>query len=484
MNVSSGVDRADRAPAGESPWDSQPHEHDYRVGEISGRIPDGLRGVLYRIGPGRLDVGGHPLGHIFDGDGMVSRFAIDDDGVRFRNRYVRTAGYRRSKDKPVPGRGFGTQRLGGPLANVLRFPDNMSNTNVLIHRGALYTLWEGGPPHRLDLTTLHTEGPDRFGGALKRLGAFSAHPKRDPHTGEVFNFGLDFFPRPMIRCYRLTRGGRVDTVGTIPIPKLGFVHDFALTAKHLVFVLGPLVVANPIPVALGLRPFGEALSYRPQLGTTIVLLPRDGGPATRLQTDPLFHFHVTNAYEADRTGETVVELVAHQPDGGWRGWNRHLRDYRGDAGPAFGGTLTRLVIDRRSDRVTHDTLDDVGCEFPQLDPRRATGAHRFTYLASASEPDGNPNSITTIDHHTGAADRYVADGDATVCEPLFAPDPDADAEGRGWLLSVEHQPAQRRSRLIVLAAERPGAGPVAAAHLEHHIPMTFHGAYLPAGATL
>lgn len=215
-----------------------------------------------------------------------------------------------------------------------------------------------------------------------------------------------------------------------------------------------------------------------------MLLPRDGGPPTRLQTDPLFHFHVTNAYEADQGEQTIVELVAHQPDGGWSGWNRHLREYRGDAGPAFGGTLTRLVINGRTGRVSHETLDDVGCEFPQLDPSRATRAHRFTYLATASEPGGNPNSITTIDHRTGVTDRYVADGDDTVCEPLFAPDPDADDEGRGWLLSVEHQPAQRRSRLIVLAADRPGAGPVAAANLEHHIPMTFHGAYLPAGTTL
>lgn len=463
---------------GASPWDSQPQEFDYPVGRIEGRIPEGLDGVLYRIGPGRLDVGGHSLGHIFDGDGMVSRFDINPRGVHYRNRYVRTKSYRRSLQNPQPGKGFGTQRVGGALANALRFPDNVANTNVLIHNNALYTLWEGGPPHRLDLETLHTEGPERFAGALKRLGAFSAHPKTDPQTGEVFNFGLDFFPRPLLRCYRLTDGGRLQTVGTVAIPKLGFVHDFALTEQHLVFVLGPLVVKRPIPVALGLQPFGDALSYEPQLGTTIVLLPRRGGAPTRIEHDPLFHFHVTNAYEAGPA--TIIEMVAHTPGGGWAEWNAHLKDYRGQAGPAFAGTLTRLVVNRGTGKVTCETLNELGCEFPQLDQRRATRRHRFTYLAEASQPGGNPDSIATVDHRSGAHDRYVTDSDNTVCEPLFAPDSRATTEGQGWLLSVEHQPARQRSRLVILRADKPSDGPVAAAVLDHHIPMTFHGAYLPA----
>lgn len=136
----------------------------------------------------------------------------------------------------------------------------------------------------------------------------------------------------MIRCYRLTRGGRLDGIASIPIPKLGFIHDFALTERHLVFVLGPLVVKRPIPVALGLRPFDDALSYEPGLGTTIVLVPRDGGTPITLECESLFHFHVTNAYDAGI--HTVVELVSHDADGGWAAWNGHLRDFRGSPGPA------------------------------------------------------------------------------------------------------------------------------------------------------
>lgn len=463
---------------GMSPWDSQHLKQDYEVGEIEGTIPDDLRGVLYRIGPGRLDIDGHPMGHIFDGDGMVSRFEIGPSGVRYRNRYVRTRAFRRTNETGKWPRGFATQRLGGPLANAMRFPENMANTNVLVHDDALYALWEGGKPHRLDPLTLDTEGTESFGGALKRLGAFSAHPKADPATGEVFNFGVDFFPRPMIRCYRLDRGGRLHGIATVPITKLGFVHDFALTDRHLVFILGPLVVRKPVSVALGLRPFDEALSYRPELGTTIVLVPRGGGPGTRMETDALFHFHVTNAYE--HGANTVVDIVAHNADGGWMQWENHLRRFRDNPGPAFGGTLTRLTIDPAAGKVTHEQLNDRGCEFPQLDPRRITREHRFSYLAEASRSGGDPDSIATVDHRTGNTSRYTVPDGNTICEPLFAPRTTPGNEGDGWLLTLEHEPLHRRSRLTILRADRPDDGPIATAPLEHHVPMTFHGTYVPA----
>ena len=481
MGVSATGRSADAAvDVGRSPWDSQHVEFDYRVDDIEGTIPADLNGVLYRIGPGRLDVGGHPVDHIFDGDGMVSRIEIDSGGAHYRNRYVRTRAYARANRTARPPRGIGTQKVGGVPANALRGPANMSNTNVLLHNNKLYSLWEGGRPHRLDPDTLETLGIDGFGGALKRLGAFSAHPKTDPATGETFNFGLDFFPRPMIRCYRLAPGGGVAELSSVPISRLGFIHDFALTQRYLVFIIDPIVVKNPIPAVLGLRPIDDALTFEPRRGTRIVLVPRGGGEPIRIDIDAMFHFHVNNAYDSEV--ETVVELVAHKPDSGWKGWNEHLHNFRDNPGPAFGGTLKRLTINRRTRKVSEEQLNDVGCEFPQLDHRQATLAHRFSYLAEASTIGGNPDSITTIDHRTGTHSRYIAVAGDTICEPLFAPDGTSGAEGDGWLLTLEHQPAQQRSRVLVLSARNPDRGPVASINLRHHVPMTFHGAFRPRDA--
>ena len=35
---------------------------------VRGQLPGGLRGVLYRNGPGRMERGGHAYVHLFDGD--------------------------------------------------------------------------------------------------------------------------------------------------------------------------------------------------------------------------------------------------------------------------------------------------------------------------------------------------------------------------------------------------------------------------------
>ena len=176
------------------PWSagfrSLAEEHDYRLDEIDGQVPATLRGTLFRNGSGRNEVGGQWFAHWFDGDGMIASLRFGDDGIRFRNRYVRTDNYR---DETAAGRimyrGFGKMRPGGIPANAFRLPANVSNTSVVMDGDRLLSLWEGGPPFAMDPATLETRGVEAFGGKVK---AFSAHPKRDPDTGELFNFGVDY----------------------------------------------------------------------------------------------------------------------------------------------------------------------------------------------------------------------------------------------------------------------------------------------------
>ena len=60
---------------------------------ISGKIPQGLRGTLYRNGPGRLQRGNMSVGHWFDGDGAILAVHFCDDGAKAVYRYVQTRGY-------------------------------------------------------------------------------------------------------------------------------------------------------------------------------------------------------------------------------------------------------------------------------------------------------------------------------------------------------------------------------------------------------
>ena len=58
-------------------------EEEVRVDDapVTGTIPDWLRGSLMRVSPGLLDIGGKPVGHWFDGMGMLNVFTIADGRV-------------------------------------------------------------------------------------------------------------------------------------------------------------------------------------------------------------------------------------------------------------------------------------------------------------------------------------------------------------------------------------------------------------------
>src|SRR6266550_873733 len=237
-------------PTGRQDWhrifDPLPDEHDYVVDEIEGRLPEGLAGTLYRNGPAKNEVGGKPYAHLFDGDAMLSQFAIDGGTVRYRNRYVRTTHYlkERAADKPLM-RGYGQQRPGGPLANAFRTPANVANISVTYHSGNLLALWEGGRPWRLDPDTLETMGEYDFDGELKAGYSYSAHPTWDPATGDLFNFGIQYGRRTKLRTYRVDRSGRLHHLPSVTLPFPTLNHDCALTPKHMVFVIDPLVVRLP-----------------------------------------------------------------------------------------------------------------------------------------------------------------------------------------------------------------------------------------------
>lgn len=461
-------------------FESLTTEHDYWIDETEGAVPEALVGTLYRNGPGRLEVGGSPLGHMFDGDGMLAMFAFDGGRVRFRNRYVRTNHYRAGQSSVgAPLRGLGTLRPGGPLANALRLPANVANTSVALHAGDLLALWEGGKPHAIDPDTLATRGVHDFGGELRWMGAFSAHPKVDPSTGGLYNFGAEVLPRPALRSYRVDPGGRLHRLGVISLPEPVFCHDFALTGQNLVFVVDPLGLAKrALPgVLLGLTSFDRALRFDEDRGTTILIQPRGGGALRRITVPAFLHFHISNAYD-DGT-DVVVDLVRWDRD--WKSFNQSLRSYRADdpARPAdwqFGGQLTRLRISA-SGRVSIEQLAEVFGEFPQLDQRRATRAHRFSYLAGRVRPGEEADAVVAVDHTTGKIRAFPVATGHTVSEPVFVPRSADAAEGDGWLLGVAYDPYRHRSRLLVLDAGRIEDGPVFVGHLPHHLPQSFHGTF-------
>ena len=74
-------------------FDNQTSELNNKPLEVTGTIPDWLRGSLYRNGPALYKVGEHSVNHWFDGFGMLHRFLIQNGSVTYSNRFIQSRGY-------------------------------------------------------------------------------------------------------------------------------------------------------------------------------------------------------------------------------------------------------------------------------------------------------------------------------------------------------------------------------------------------------
>ncbi|CAN5720612.1 hypothetical protein BH10PSE5_BH10PSE5_05620 [soil metagenome] len=105
---------------------------------VTGEIPSGLRGTLYRTGPNPQFQPIDPNYHWFTGDGMLHGFRVADGKVSYRNRYVRTPKWELEHEH---GRslfaGFNPM-LSDPLAAGK--DGGVANTNILWHAGRLLAL--------------------------------------------------------------------------------------------------------------------------------------------------------------------------------------------------------------------------------------------------------------------------------------------------------------------------------------------------------
>jgi all-trans-8'-apo-beta-carotenal 15,15'-oxygenase len=467
------------AEAGPFPWSggfrSLDAEHDYRIDDVQGRVPAGLRGTLFRNGAGRNAIGGTWFPHWFDGDGMISAIRFDDAGIHYRNRFIATETYRdETRAGRIRHRGFGKMRPGGLLANILRQPANVANTSVIPDGGRLLSLWEGGPPTALDALTLDTIGPETFDGMVK---AFSAHPKLDPKTGELFNFGIDYGRHTTLTPYRFVGGvaSRLPTV-TLPYPVMN--HDFVLTARWLVFCLGPILV-SPLAVMLGLKSFDRALRWDGGRPTLIVLIPRDGrGEPRFIETDPFFQFHFANGFEED--GAIVVDLARYPT---YHVIGQALRDYWKSPWPSDGmAKLTRLHIDLANGRIDGQTYaTGTANEFPRINPAHVGQRQRFAYIACNpdTEERGLQRQIAKVDLESGAVDRHDFGPMTYVGEPVFITTAPRGAEDDGVLVTLAFDGHRQRTDIVGLDARAVAAGPMFVARLQHHVPYSLHGTFVP-----
>ena len=445
---------------------------------VEGRWPQELAGTFYRNGPAGHETGGRRYHHWFDGDGMVQAFDISSGEIRHRGRFVETAKRRAELDAGhMLWPAFGTPLAGGlPVAR----PDtiNTANISLLHHAGELLALWDGGSPHRLAPQPLETLGPKTWRADL-RGAPFTAHPKVEP-DGTLWAFGYAL-SQGLLALYRIDAAGKVVKAGTIGVSPLGMVHDFAVTAQSLVFVLPPLVF-EPERVAPGAS-FLDAHVWRPALGTRVLAVDKDDfGRRRWWQLPPGFTFHFGNAWE---DGDAIRFDYCVAPDA------TELTDtfrevMRGVWLPPTGPMRFAQVTLGKGDAVEQRILDDRAAEFPRVAPGVVGARHRHVYSLAGAAAAGSEAALLSLDRvvrwdtETGETDAYVYGEGFIPEEHIFVPRRGATAEAEGWVIGTALDLVRETTQLAAFDAARIGKGPLAVARLPYALPLGFHGIFVPA----
>jgi all-trans-8'-apo-beta-carotenal 15,15'-oxygenase len=458
-------------------YESLKTENSYWIDRVDGVIPQELSGTLFRNGPGLLDVNGQAYGHPFDGDGMVCAIAFEGGRAHFANSFVKTSEFLAEQAAGrILYRGvFGTQKPGGWSQNILdlRFK-NVANTNVIYHANKLLALWEASRPYRLDPDTLDTIGIESFNGVLAPGQVFTAHPKIDPQSGELWGFGVESGPKSKISVYRVDTNGTLTEQFQQKVAGFCFLHDFAYTPNYRVFSQNP-VQFQPLPFLMGFRTAGACLDLKPNTPTKILLFDRDGKLNT-FDTDPCFIFHHCNAYEQ---GDTIILDSICYKDYPKLEINSDYKEI--DFDKVIPGQLCRFQIDLRSRTVERQVLVERSCEFPTINPQYVGQPYRYAYIGAIAQPQGNAplQVIMKVDLHTGKQELHSFAPRGFISEPVFIPRPGAVAEDDGWLVLIVFNAATNCSDIAILDAQNITAAPIATLHLNHHIPYGLHGNFTP-----
>lgn len=456
---------------------SLPDEYDYAA-VVDGKIPPGLRGTLYRNGPGLFDRGGFRKRSLLDGDGLVQRFHFHGKGVQFRNRFVRTPKY---CEEEAAGRflypTWSTQAPGGFWNNIWGPGRIHSQAGISVFpwQGRLYAFDEASLPFEMDPATLATYGESRLGVPAATPVTFAAHSKFDHRSGEWLHFGIQYGHRASLHLTCFAADGALARHREVDLPRSVYLHDWFVGSSHVMISLHPLEIGIWGPL-LGIRSILDSLRWRPEQGNLLLVLPRDlTGEPTWLMTESAFMWHSVNAFE--QGGELVADFVGYAgPDqlvGAYADANVVMTGGRNAKHTP--GHLLRYRIDPAHKKVSREVLAEGNFEWPRMDERRRCQSYRFTYLCAAAPGEFFWSAVERIDLQTGGRIRFDFGAGCYCGEPVFVPRSASSEEGSGWVLTEVYDSRTRKSQLAVLDSERLADGPLAHVMLRHHVPFSYHG---------
>jgi carotenoid cleavage dioxygenase-like enzyme len=421
---------------------------------VEGDIPHALDGRYVRIGPNPAAPDPRSY-HFFTGDGMLHGIRIKEGrAVWYRNRWIRSEEVAKAR--------------GGPAAPGPRHVFDTVNTSVLHHAGSGWALVEAGStPVRFD-EELAAQRYDDFAGTLP--GSFTAHPRRDPATGELHAICYEAVDPKRVRYNVVDVAGRVCRSVTIPVAHGPLIHDCAITGRYVVILDLPLTLSMRVVLA------GHGFPYRwnPRHPARIGLLPRDGNAddISWVAINPCFVFHNANAFDLP-DGRVVLDVIAY---------DRMFADDN-DGPDENPRGFERWTIDPDAGTVEQRTIDPAPQELPVIDDRCTGLPYRYAYALGLPErmTETLVGEAPLIKHDllSGTRTSHAFGSDRIPGEFVFVPAfPDA-AEDEGWLIGLVIEADGASTAFEILDARDLARAPVATIRIPHRVPPGIHGAWFP-----
>jgi carotenoid cleavage dioxygenase len=469
--------------------------------EVTGELPADLDGVYLRNGTNVQFDPTHVRSHGFVGAGMIHQVQIAAGQATYSNFYVRTPRFEFEREagrevfvefSDVAGGGraaldkiklVAEKMRAGVIPRFNPYELTPGSTSIRYHGGRLYCLQETGYAFVLDVRTenglLILDGTGRletWDGEWE--GPFSAHPRIDPVTGDMYNLIVDGSDR--VLAGRITADLRHSQASVHHFEgpsRTGWLHDFFLTENHLVFADISLR-RNPAGLV---GPEGSIFGFDPEYKMRWGVLPRDFHEGDTVQwfttQEAGAVWHVINGWE--RTGAAgTTEIVLYSPAFGTYPSTVPIHTPEEPI-----AQVKTWVLELESGQVTDERLLlDHGYERPSLNLGYVATPSQYCYLLDEHGDGYMGKGVLKYDLINEREAGYLryrdeAGNDMYGGEALFVPKADPRSEDDGYL--VDLLMTDDRADLIVIDAKTMTE--LARLHLPQRVPFGVHACWLDRG---
>ena len=441
--------------------------------KIEGTMPRELSGTLFRTAPGETERFGTNLNHLFDGDAFLTSWKFSGGKAELKAKFLNTP--QRIDEQKIGKMVY--SEFGTNAPDINKGGKNQPSVNVIEWNGKLLGLSEGGLPTVINPLTFDYEGETTFGGIPNNL-TFTAHPKIDAKTGDLFAWGFEKGNTGTVHIYQIERkSGKANLLYKYSPDGFFMIHDAILTENYFVLIVPPMKYDIAALMMGKAANMGEAVKYAENEPTKMFVFPRNNQNNTakpiEITLPSKIVFHYGNAYET--ADNKIVFQAIWGKDGellnvlkNWKRENSSDEMFTKLTPP----TLQQVTVDLKNKTFigAADLISDV--EFPRYDSRLTGQKSRFLYAAERGYLENA--AIVRVDLKSGKTIKANAGKTRTYGEPVFAPTTSAVNEERGLILAQGYDSDKNESFMEIRDAQTLDFAARIWANGQH-FPLGFHG---------